>query len=158
VLDLKLSKEFLNFITFIGVMLGAKLGVAIAKVRNPMLIYVVDGVILPLYLLLVTAYLVKAGKIPRNRMKAWMISLCGLLIMSFSAILTILISGFGIILLLTGLLLTFLPFLIFKTGELKYSETPKSFLKRCIKCGKEIPIASEQCPHCGERQNGPRGK
>jgi predicted RNA-binding Zn-ribbon protein involved in translation (DUF1610 family) len=30
--------------------------------------------------------------------------------------------------------------------------TPKSFLKRCVKCGMEIPIASEQCPYCGEKQ------
>jgi hypothetical protein len=31
-------------------------------------------------------------------------------------------------------------------------ETPTSFLKRCVKCGKMIPIASEECQHCGTRQ------
>jgi rRNA maturation endonuclease Nob1 len=31
-------------------------------------------------------------------------------------------------------------------------ETPKAFLKKCVKCGKEIPIASEECPHCGAKQ------
>ena len=30
--------------------------------------------------------------------------------------------------------------------------TPKSFLKNCVKCGKEIPIASEECQHCGTKQ------
>jgi len=31
-------------------------------------------------------------------------------------------------------------------------ETPKSFLKKCVRCGKQIPIASEQCPYCGVHQ------
>ncbi|MDH5482290.1 MAG: PF20097 family protein [Candidatus Bathyarchaeota archaeon] len=30
--------------------------------------------------------------------------------------------------------------------------TPKSFLKTCVKCGNEIPIASEECPYCEARQ------
>lgn len=30
--------------------------------------------------------------------------------------------------------------------------TPKDFLKTCVKCGKAIPIASEECPHCGTKQ------
>jgi len=30
--------------------------------------------------------------------------------------------------------------------------TPKSFLKNCVKCGKEIPIASEECQYCGTKQ------
>jgi ribosomal protein L40E len=34
----------------------------------------------------------------------------------------------------------------------KTEETPKSFLKKCIKCGAEIPIASEECPICGSKQ------
>ena len=29
---------------------------------------------------------------------------------------------------------------------------PKSFLKECAKCREKIPIASEECPHCGTRQ------
>ena len=29
---------------------------------------------------------------------------------------------------------------------------PKSFLKKCVACGKEIPIASEECQYCGARQ------
>ena len=32
------------------------------------------------------------------------------------------------------------------------SATPKSFMKKCVKCGKQIAIASEECPFCGERQ------
>lgn len=31
-------------------------------------------------------------------------------------------------------------------------ETPRGFLKKCVDCGKEIPIASEQCQFCGARQ------
>jgi len=30
--------------------------------------------------------------------------------------------------------------------KLEEKPTPKSFLKKCINCGKEIPIASEECP------------
>jgi len=30
--------------------------------------------------------------------------------------------------------------------------TPKSFLKECVECKKDIPIASEECPYCGVRQ------
>jgi predicted nucleic acid-binding Zn ribbon protein len=30
--------------------------------------------------------------------------------------------------------------------------TPKSFLKKCVACGKEIPIASEERQYCGESQ------
>jgi len=33
-----------------------------------------------------------------------------------------------------------------------YTHTPKSFLKNCTKCGKEIPIASEECPYCETKQ------
>jgi predicted RNA-binding Zn-ribbon protein involved in translation (DUF1610 family) len=31
--------------------------------------------------------------------------------------------------------------------------TPKAFLKKCIACGKAIPIASEQCPYCRQKQS-----
>jgi len=30
--------------------------------------------------------------------------------------------------------------------------TPKSFLKSCLRCHKEIPIASDYCPKCGAKQ------
>lgn len=30
--------------------------------------------------------------------------------------------------------------------------TPKSFLRKCVKCGEEIPIASERCSSCGAKQ------
>ena len=39
-----------------------------------------------------------------------------------------------------------------KASELILSETPKSFLKKCAKCSREIPIASEQCPFCEQKQ------
>lgn len=31
-------------------------------------------------------------------------------------------------------------------------ETPKVFLKPCVKCGKDIPIAAETCSFCGAEQ------
>jgi len=30
--------------------------------------------------------------------------------------------------------------------------TPKSFLKKCVECGKQIPIASEECQFCRAKQ------
>jgi len=30
--------------------------------------------------------------------------------------------------------------------------TPRSFLKKCVQCGKEIPIAEEECQYCGTKQ------
>lgn len=34
--------------------------------------------------------------------------------------------------------------------------TPKAFLKECVKCGREIPIASEKCQYCGTNQKEKR--
>jgi hypothetical protein len=31
-------------------------------------------------------------------------------------------------------------------------QTPSAFLKKCPNCGKEIPVASEECPECGAKQ------
>jgi Na+/melibiose symporter-like transporter len=30
--------------------------------------------------------------------------------------------------------------------------TPTAFMKKCVKCGTEIPIASEECSSCGSKQ------
>ena len=30
--------------------------------------------------------------------------------------------------------------------------TPKGFQKKCVECGKDIPIASEECQYCGAKQ------
>ncbi len=40
----------------------------------------------------------------------------------------------------------------FLVGIFKGQETQRSFLKECVKCGKDIPIASEQCPYCNAKQ------
>ncbi|MEM3622711.1 MAG: PF20097 family protein [Candidatus Bathyarchaeia archaeon] len=42
---------------------------------------------------------------------------------------------------------------IFDWEEYVSSTTPKSFMKKCVKCGNEIPIAELQCPYCGSKQN-----
>lgn len=36
----------------------------------------------------------------------------------------------------------------------RQGEISRSFLKRCVKCGKSIPLASEECQFCGARQPG----
>jgi len=59
-------------------------------------------------------------------------------------------SGIGPMMLgITGGVLAILQ----KFFEFKIGETPRSFIKECIRCKKEIPIASEQCPYCGSMQN-----
>jgi hypothetical protein len=45
-----------------------------------------------------------------------------------------------------------IPFAVAWNQDYKQTEIPKSFLKRCVRCNKEIPIASEECPYCGQRQ------
>jgi hypothetical protein len=42
---------------------------------------------------------------------------------------------------------------IFDWEKYLSSTTPKSFLKKCVRCGKEIPIAELQCQYCGSKQN-----
>ena len=34
----------------------------------------------------------------------------------------------------------------------KIGKTPRSFLKKCVHCDELIPIASEECSHCGTKQ------
>jgi predicted nucleic-acid-binding Zn-ribbon protein len=38
--------------------------------------------------------------------------------------------------------------------EMKPDEQSREqgFLRKCVKCGKQIPIASEECQHCGAEQ------
>ncbi|MGB9778423.1 MAG: hypothetical protein ACPLW8_03370 [Candidatus Bathyarchaeales archaeon] len=135
-------------------------GVAIAEIsistRNPIPTYVWCGFILPAFLFLATVYLVKKGHLPKDLWKVWAVIVCGLLLMGFSGIITLTQPNIGIILLLSGFLLIIFTGLIFRSRkvlEARTPETPKSFLKSCVKCGKEIPIASEQCPFCGQTQN-----
>lgn len=40
----------------------------------------------------------------------------------------------------------------FNSSFVPSAPTPESFLKKCSKCGKKIPIASEACEYCGTRQ------
>lgn len=37
--------------------------------------------------------------------------------------------------------------------EAKEDSTPTGFLKKCAWCNEEIPVASEYCPHCREKQS-----
>ncbi|MEM3458670.1 MAG: zinc ribbon domain-containing protein [Candidatus Bathyarchaeia archaeon] len=36
--------------------------------------------------------------------------------------------------------------------EIKGVRRENAFLKKCIKCGEKIPIASEECSYCGAKQ------
>jgi ribosomal protein L40E len=40
---------------------------------------------------------------------------------------------------------------LFNYSDVQVSETPESFLKKCVKCGGKIPIASEYCSRCGAK-------
>ena len=149
-------KEFLMELTFLLAIIS---GVAIAEISistgNPILTYVWCGFILPAFLFLGTVYLVKKGQLPKGRWKMWAVIVCGALLMSFSGILTLTQPNIGIILLLAGLLIIVFAGLAFrhrKVLEARTPETPKSFMKKCAKCGREIPIASEQCPYCNAKQ------
>ena len=42
----------------------------------------------------------------------------------------------------------FAPMLDRLNRFLSVQGTPKGFLKKCVKCDREIPIASEECPYC----------
>jgi len=46
---------------------------------------------------------------------------------------------------------------LFHYGGVTPSETPKSFLKKCAKCGREIPIASGECQYCGAKAETKEG-
>jgi ssDNA-binding Zn-finger/Zn-ribbon topoisomerase 1 len=45
---------------------------------------------------------------------------------------------------------------LFHYQKSRFEETPKSFLKTCINCKQQIPIASELCPFCGQGQSKER--
>jgi hypothetical protein len=40
----------------------------------------------------------------------------------------------------------------FNLENIAWAETPEAFLKKCVKCGKEISIAELECPYCGAEQ------
>jgi ribosomal protein L40E len=51
-----------------------------------------------------------------------------------------------------------------KCGKVEFTATEQTGarflsrkgLKKCIKCGARIPLASEECPHCGAKQQKPK--
>ena len=46
-----------------------------------------------------------------------------------------------------------IPFLLqVQKKPLSVHDAPRAFLKKCVECGKEIPIASEECQYCGTKQ------
>ncbi len=42
-------------------------------------------------------------------------------------------------------------------AEKKKSSTPASFLKKCVSCGQQIPVASDKCPFCNSDQKTWKG-
>ena len=43
-------------------------------------------------------------------------------------------------------------FFDFKKKSLSVHDAPTAFMKKCVECGREIPIASEECQYCGTKQ------
>lgn len=115
------TAETLGWFTLL---LAVLLGVAVAELsirtRNPMIVYIWSGAVLPGFLLLTTLYLVVTGKL-KNRMKAWAVIACGMLLMSFSGILTSMrdftIATMGLILLIVGFLIIIFAGLTFRVRK-----------------------------------------
>jgi hypothetical protein len=36
--------------------------------------------------------------------------------------------------------------------KIDLQETPRSFVKKCVKCRENIPLAQEECQYCGAQQ------
>lgn len=160
----RVMEELGVFISLLVAFLGTVLADLSISTRNPIITYIWCGGILPAFLILSTIYLVATGKLPKDRIKAWAFISCGLLLMSSSGILTSSedfdIATMGIILLITGFLIVIFTSLAFRVRNVNMSssneqvpETPKSFLKSCVACGRQIPIASEECPFCQAKQS-----
>ena len=49
-------------------------------------------------------------------------------------------------------------FVVSGKTPLKEAHTPEAFQKNCVNCGRRIPIASEECSHCGASQKSNSGK
>lgn len=49
-------------------------------------------------------------------------------------------------------LLTTLPTISLLEGKLELHAKKKPFTKDCVQCGKDIPLASEECGYCGIKQ------
>ena len=117
------------------------------------------GVIFPIAAVLLHVFLLWRIPPPKGRMKYVCIAVLGMVMIPISGLL----GPTGLILLLIGFLtwifglrqtwgVGYAPSSNKEALQVRAPETPKSFMKRCVKCGREIPIASEQCPFCGQKQ------
>jgi len=124
--------------------------------RNfPMLPFLLFSLIFPLGAVLIQVFLMWRVPPEKGRVKYVFISILGAGVMSVGGFLQ---GPLGDTFFFAGLLIWILgicltgrkgkpPFLDKETQK-----TPKRFLKRCVQCGREIPIASEQCPYCMQKQ------
>jgi hypothetical protein len=107
------------------------------------------GVVCPIAVILLHIFLLHKVPPQKDRKKYVLIAIVGLASIPFGGI----IGPLGLIPILLGLpTWIFGMWLIWGKRETRSLETPKSFIKKCANCGREIPIASEQCPYCGQKQ------
>jgi hypothetical protein len=131
-------------------------GIIIAMAPNNIdLFWTIEGLIGGLALL----FEVLIGRIPIT--KKFAPFLIGILLGTLGLVLmrmNLVLGWLGFSLDITGLTLVFYVFHMRnvsynKSLEPITSETPKSFLKDCAACGRQIPIASEECPFCQAKQS-----
>jgi len=125
----------------------------------PMFPIIFLGVISPVGVVLLHLFLLWKVPPQKGRAKYIIVAVLGMILMPLSGLLG------GIILGPIALIFMFAGFMIWLLGlrcvwhmegepivRSKDLETPKSFLKKCTRCSREIPIASEDCPYCQAKQ------
>jgi hypothetical protein len=124
----------------------------------PMFPLLFAGVIYPVGVVLLHLFLLWKVPPPKGRAKYTIIAVLGMMSMSLTVLLPADLGSVTIIFVFIGLAIWLLGlrYVWHREGEpivrSKDLETPKSFLKKCIQCTREIPIASEECPFCKAKQ------
>jgi peptidoglycan/LPS O-acetylase OafA/YrhL len=130
--------------------------------------YIVSFIISPIAVGLLTIYLIVSHKFPKNRVISYLIFVLGLLLIGLSMTLVMEISALSLVILVIGGAImaaganaTWSDKVSVESVNASSSrqiagamapETPKSFLKSCVACGRQIPVASEECPFCQAKQ------
>jgi drug/metabolite transporter (DMT)-like permease/ribosomal protein L40E len=155
-------RERLRIDGALGILITALIGVIWIIINNflsnkyPIFSTLLLDLIFPIGALLLHAYIFWKTPPPKGRRKWFAIGALGMAGMTTGGLLNP--GPWGLISLPVGILVWAFgmhkswPRVTTEPFKLKAQATPKSFLKRCVKCGAEIPIASEKCPLCGQTQ------
>jgi len=118
-----------------------------------------NGIIAPTGIILFHALLLWRRPPPKGKAKWFVVAVLGWMMIPLTGLPWPALGPEGLVFIPIGLLVwafgirrAYGPTVRTEVVEAKAQVTPKSFLKRCVKCGEEIPIASEQCPVCGQKQ------